>query len=117
MRVYCVVPPFRLVLAGSMGKGAGWFVFFGSLMIGFGPLATLWWTVVVQRSQLIVLAFSSAFFWLMGVLTLSIFQVRVFLWRHSSILRRACVRAFFVFPFAVRLRAHPEHQTTYTPPP
>lgn len=50
-------------------------MFLGSLMIGFAPLATLWYAVVVQRAQLIVLAFSSAFFWLMGVLTLSIFQV------------------------------------------
>lgn len=42
-------------------------------MIAFGPLATMWCTVILQRPQLIILAFCSAFFWLMGLLTLSLF--------------------------------------------
>ena len=67
----------------------GWLLFIGVLLIAFGPLATFWWTTILNRPQLIIIAFSSAFFWLMGLLTLSLFWlipgVKVGRRRHLSV--------------------------------
>ena len=50
----------------------GFLSFFGNILIACGPLLVMWWTVIAKRPQLIIVTLSSAFFWLMGILTLSL---------------------------------------------
>uniref|UniRef100_M4BYJ8 Uncharacterized protein n=1 Tax=Hyaloperonospora arabidopsidis (strain Emoy2) TaxID=559515 RepID=M4BYJ8_HYAAE len=45
-----------------------WPLFFGSILIGFGPLAALFFIVVAKRAQLVIIALSGAFLWLVAIL-------------------------------------------------
>ncbi|CEG36094.1 gammasecretase subunit aph [Plasmopara halstedii] len=45
-----------------------WPLFFGCILIGFGPLAALFFFVVAKRAQLVILALSAAFVWLVAIL-------------------------------------------------
>uniref|UniRef100_A0AAV1VNC2 Gamma-secretase subunit Aph-1 n=1 Tax=Peronospora matthiolae TaxID=2874970 RepID=A0AAV1VNC2_9STRA len=45
-----------------------WPLFFGSILIGFGPLAALFFVVVAKRAQLVIIALSGAFLWLVAIL-------------------------------------------------
>lgn len=53
-----------------------WPLFFGSILVGFGPLAALFFVVVAKRAQLVILALSGAFVWLVAILvTATLWQI------------------------------------------
>lgn len=61
-----------------MGMSDGivnWPLFFGCILIAFGPLASLFFVVVAKRAQLVIIALSGAFTWLVAIL------VSATLWR------------------------------------
>ncbi|KAI9915840.1 hypothetical protein PsorP6_007567 [Peronosclerospora sorghi] len=45
-----------------------WPLFFGCILVGLGPLAALFFLVVAKRAQLVILALSGAFVWLVAIL-------------------------------------------------
>ena len=45
-----------------------WPLFFGCILLGFGPLASLFFLVVAKRAQLVIIALSGAFLWLVAIL-------------------------------------------------
>ncbi|CAI5745746.1 unnamed protein product [Peronospora destructor] len=45
-----------------------WPLFFGCILLGFGPLACLFFIVVAKRAQLVIIALSGAFVWLVAIL-------------------------------------------------
>ncbi|RLN53645.1 hypothetical protein BBJ28_00010711 [Nothophytophthora sp. Chile5] len=53
-----------------------WPLLFGCILVGFGPLAALFFVVVAKRAQLVIIALSGAFTWLVAILvTASLWQV------------------------------------------
>lgn len=52
-----------------------WPLFFGCILTAFGPLAALFFVVIARRAQLVILALSGAFVWLVAIL------VTATLWR------------------------------------
>lgn len=50
-----------------------WPLFFGSILIGFGPIASLYFFVVAKRAQLAIFAITSAFIWLVAILITATF--------------------------------------------
>ncbi|DAZ95259.1 TPA: hypothetical protein N0F65_002371 [Lagenidium giganteum] len=48
-----------------------WPLFFGCILIAFGPLAAFFFVVVGQRAQLMILALSGAFVWMVSILVTS----------------------------------------------
>uniref|UniRef100_K3X4S5 Gamma-secretase subunit Aph-1 n=1 Tax=Globisporangium ultimum (strain ATCC 200006 / CBS 805.95 / DAOM BR144) TaxID=431595 RepID=K3X4S5_GLOUD len=52
-----------------------WPLFFGCILTAFGPLAALFFVVVAKRAQLVIIALSGAFTWLVAIL------VTATLWR------------------------------------
>ncbi|GLE00626.1 hypothetical protein PINS_up009383 [Pythium insidiosum] len=54
-----------------MGLGdarVNWPLFFGCILTAFGPLASLFFVVIAKRAQLVILALSGAFLWLISIL-------------------------------------------------
>ncbi|KDO30715.1 hypothetical protein SPRG_04617 [Saprolegnia parasitica CBS 223.65] len=47
---------------------AEWVLFWGSLLTAFAPISALFLLVVAQRAQLVILAITAAFFYLLGLL-------------------------------------------------
>ncbi|CAH0485937.1 unnamed protein product [Peronospora farinosa] len=45
-----------------------WPLFFGCILLGFGPLASLFFIVVAKRAQLVIISLSGAFIWLVAIL-------------------------------------------------
>lgn len=53
-----------------------WPLFFGCILIAFGPLASLFFVVVAKRAQLVIIALSGAFTWLVAILvTATLWQI------------------------------------------
>ncbi|KAL3656548.1 hypothetical protein V7S43_018625 [Phytophthora oleae] len=53
-----------------------WPLLFGCILVGFGPLAALFFVVVARRAQLVILALSGAFVWLVAILvTATLWQI------------------------------------------
>ncbi|RHZ33498.1 hypothetical protein DYB37_008598 [Aphanomyces astaci] len=45
-----------------------WALFWGCMLTAFGPISFLFFTVVAQRAQLVILSITAAFFYLLGLL-------------------------------------------------
>ena len=51
----------------------GWLSFFGCGFTAYGPILTLFFATVATNAQYVILAMTSAFFWLISLLIVSIF--------------------------------------------
>ncbi|CAH0473102.1 unnamed protein product [Peronospora belbahrii] len=57
-----------------------WPLFFGCIFLAFGPLAALFFILVAKRAQLVIIALSGAFLWLVAILvTATLWQLLPFL--------------------------------------
>jgi anterior pharynx defective protein 1 len=53
-----------------------WPLLFGCVLVAFGPIAALFFTVIARRAQLVILALAGAFTWMVAVLvTATIWQI------------------------------------------
>lgn len=53
---------------GLSDSNVNWPLFAGCILTAFGPLAALFFVVVARRAQLMILALSGAFVWLVAIL-------------------------------------------------
>ncbi|TYZ61730.1 hypothetical protein PybrP1_012404 [[Pythium] brassicae (nom. inval.)] len=53
---------------GLSDGNVNWPLFLGCILTAFGPLAALFFVVVARRAQLVILALSGAFTWLVAIL-------------------------------------------------
>lgn len=60
---------------GFSDGNVNWPLFFGCILVAFGPLAALFFVVIAKRAQLVILSLSGAFTWLVAIL------VSATLWR------------------------------------
>ncbi|TDH65362.1 hypothetical protein CCR75_002997 [Bremia lactucae] len=53
-----------------------WPLFFGCILVGFGPLAAVFFTIIAKRAQLVIISLSGAFVWLIAILvTATLWQI------------------------------------------